>query len=79
MQKNKGDKAMIIFTEWDLSVIIESHLNKNPFYHSLSDELQNKIINMVYDYVINVDIPSNILFEKLRPFGILFMIAGTAT
>ena len=57
---------MIIFTEWDLSVIIESHLNKNPFYHSLSDELQNKIINMVYDYVINVDIPSNILFEKLE-------------
>ena len=33
---------MIILTEWDLSVIIESHLNKNPFFHSLSDELQNK-------------------------------------
>lgn len=57
---------MIILTEWDTSVIIENHLKRNPFYTLLNEESQDKIIDGVCDYVMELDIPSNILFEKLE-------------
>ena len=57
---------MIILTEWDTSVIIENHLKGNSFYSDLDEKLKNKIIDGVCDYVMELDIPSNILFEKLE-------------
>ena len=57
---------MIILTEWDASCIIEQHLNKNPHYADLSNDLKDKIIDGVCDYVADVDISSKDLFEILE-------------
>lgn len=57
---------MIILSEWDTSVVIIQHLNKNPHYADLSNDLKDKIIDGVCDYVADIDIPSKILFEILE-------------
>lgn len=57
---------MIILTEWDTSDIVIQHLNKNPHYADLSNDLKDKIIDCVCDYVADVDISSKDLFEILE-------------
>lgn len=57
---------MIILSEWDTSDIVTQHLNKNPHYADLSNDLKDKIIDGVCDYVADVDISSEVLFEILE-------------
>lgn len=57
---------MIILSEWDTSDIVIQHLNKNTHYADLSNDLKDKIIDGVCDYVADVDISSKDLFEILE-------------